>query len=236
MNEIVKSFIPLVDFIAAIGGKNCEVVLHDLSNIDSSIVAIANKHITNREIGDSLTEFALKKVLGPDHLNEPFIVNYKGQKSDGSQTYRSLTYYIRDYKNKIVGLLCINILIDNYLKFKEIIDEFVCFAPEPSGDSSKSNGCAAAVNEKNPVDGEEVFFSSKDEMITEIIDSVLKLFPVSPKRITILEKKQLVEKLRNAGVFQFKHAVPLVAKKLGVSDQTVYRYLREAAFEPEQLS
>jgi predicted transcriptional regulator YheO len=236
MNEILKNFIPLVDFIAAIGGKNCEVVLHDLSDIDNSIIAIANKHVTNREVGDSITEFALKKVLDPDHRNEPYIVNYKGQKSDGSKTYRSSTFYIRDSNSRIIGLLCLNIVVDEYLRFKEIVDEFVQFESDTKQKTAKVEQASPSINGKISVDGKEVFFSSKDEMIIEIIESVLKPVAIMPHRMTITEKKQIVEKLKNAGVFQFKHAVSLVAKRLSVSDQTIYRYLREISLESEMIA
>ena len=57
-NNVLKTYIPLVDFIAGIVGPNCEVVLHDLSN-DESIVAIRNNHISGRK-GGPLTNLGLK--------------------------------------------------------------------------------------------------------------------------------------------------------------------------------
>ena len=65
-NNVLKTYIPLVDFIAGIVGPNCEVVLHDLSNVDESIVAIRNNHISGRKVGGPLTNLGLKllkKVL-----------------------------------------------------------------------------------------------------------------------------------------------------------------------------
>ena len=47
-NSKLQKYIPLVDFFAAVLGKNSEVVLHDLTDPDHSIIAIRNNHISNR--------------------------------------------------------------------------------------------------------------------------------------------------------------------------------------------
>ena len=41
------------------------------------------------------------------------------------------------------------------------------------------------------------------------------------------EKRQVVANLNQKGAFFLKGAVGLVARRLGVSEQTIYRYLRE---------
>ena len=46
--ELLESYIPMVRFIAAICGPRCEVVLHDLKDIEHSIIAIENGHISGR--------------------------------------------------------------------------------------------------------------------------------------------------------------------------------------------
>lgn len=62
-DEIIKSWIPMVEFIARTYGENCEVILHDLRDLDKSIVAIKNNHITGRQIGGTITDFALKLIM-----------------------------------------------------------------------------------------------------------------------------------------------------------------------------
>lgn len=54
--EILKLYIPIVEFIGEICGNNYEIVLHDISQPDSSIVAIKNNHISGREVGGPLTD------------------------------------------------------------------------------------------------------------------------------------------------------------------------------------
>ncbi len=46
-------------------------------------------------------------------------------------------------------------------------------------------------------------------------------------RMTMDEKKYIVKKLEEKGVFRLKGVVAEVADCLEVSDQTVYRYLKE---------
>jgi predicted transcriptional regulator YheO len=41
----------MVDALAGTFGRNCEVVLHDFSKSDQSIVKIANGHVTGRDVG-----------------------------------------------------------------------------------------------------------------------------------------------------------------------------------------
>ena len=41
------------------------------------------------------------------------------------------------------------------------------------------------------------------------------------------EKRQVVAQLSQRGFFNLKGAVSIVAKRLDVSEQTVYRYLKE---------
>ena len=51
MNELLKPYMPLVDFLADYLGSNAEVLLHDLTNLEHSIVKIRNGHISGRKEG-----------------------------------------------------------------------------------------------------------------------------------------------------------------------------------------
>ncbi|MGM0602449.1 MAG: PAS domain-containing protein, partial [Bacillota bacterium] len=43
-SEYLNNYKPLVKFLAEVLGENCEVVLHDLNNLENSIIAIENGH------------------------------------------------------------------------------------------------------------------------------------------------------------------------------------------------
>lgn len=44
------SIIPIAKAVAETFGSNCEVVIHDFRNMENSIVAIFNGHVTGRTI------------------------------------------------------------------------------------------------------------------------------------------------------------------------------------------
>src|SRR5690625_4500836 len=58
----------IADGLAVMFGKNCEVVIHDMENDDSSILYITNKHVTQREIGDKLDLDRKSTRLNSSHV------------------------------------------------------------------------------------------------------------------------------------------------------------------------
>ena len=125
MNKILKSIIPIVQTISMTFGKNCEVVLHDLSSSQHSIIAIENGHITGRKIGEPITDFALAawRQNGFGKEKEDKIVNYKTKTKDG-RILKSSSVFIRDEKNKIIGCFCINYDLTGHSMFGKMMDEF----------------------------------------------------------------------------------------------------------------
>ena len=65
------------------------------------------------------------------------------------------------------------------------------------------------------------------ELMNTAIERIMADYDVPSQRLTIDEKKGIVDQLYARGIFALKGAVSTVAKRLDVSDQTVYRYLRE---------
>ncbi len=56
----------------------------------------------------------------------------------------------------------------------------------------------------------------------EINDSI-----ISPDRMKASERKVIVNKLNDYGVFAVRGMIPFVAEKLCTSEPTIYRYLKE---------
>ena len=66
----------IADGISVMFGSNCEVVIHDLENSESSILYITNNHVTEREIGDKLDLLGIREI---DDLYKGIdLVNLKG--------------------------------------------------------------------------------------------------------------------------------------------------------------
>ena len=59
-NSLLQQYVKLTEFLGHALGPDYEVALHDLTDKNRSIVAIANNHVSGREIGAPLTNVALK--------------------------------------------------------------------------------------------------------------------------------------------------------------------------------
>jgi len=82
------------------------------------------------------------------------------------------------------------------------------------------------VEQENKVDEETLSNLSMTDMLHELISEVLNAYPRSPTLLVMEEKKQIVKKLNDKGVFSLKGAVAEVARRLETSEQTIYRYLK----------
>ncbi len=209
-DEILESYLPMVDFIANVYGKHCEIILHDLRKLENSIIAIKNNHITGRNVNDTITDFALELIFKEKYKNDNFICNYTGKTDDGRKSIRASTYFIRDREDNVIGLLCINVDVTALVNARRVIDDFI-------------------MGEKTVETKEQENFSlSINDHVSSLIIQTLAEFETEALRMTMEEKKQVVKKLESKGVFMLKGVVTEVAKSLKVSEQTVYRYLKES--------
>ncbi|WP_243756073.1 helix-turn-helix transcriptional regulator [Yersinia pseudotuberculosis] len=207
-DEIIKSWIPMVEFIARTYGENCEVILHDLRDLDKSIVAIKNNHITGRQIGGTITDFALKLIHEKSWEERDFIINYKGRIPGKSENIRASTFFIKDEEGEIIAMLCMNVDLTSLSLAHKII------------------GNLMFIEEDNKNDEEVIRNTSITDMLHELITDVLKNYPRAPSLLIMDEKKEIVKKLNEKGVFLLKGAVAEVAMRLETSEQTIYRYLK----------
>ncbi len=206
INPILKSYIPVVDGIAKTFGKNCEVVLHDFSKMDRSIVAIANGHVTGRSVGGPLYESLLKNVL--DHNIQEDKINYTGKSAEG-RVLKSSTMFIRDEDNSIIGCVCINFDLSELVVSKRVIDNLI---QTQSSETEKEQD--ESTNRVNDV-------------LTDIVKNTLEK---SGKPVAYMgkeEKVNIVKELDHQGAFLIKGAIDYVAKVLCVSRYTIYNYLDE---------
>lgn len=213
MHSGLKRFVPLVKTIAQMFEKNCEVVLHDFSEPQKSIVAIENGQVTGRKIGDPITDLTLRiwHKGGYGKKKEDEILNYRTKTKDG-KTLRSSSVFIRDNQKKIIGCLCINYDLTEYLMFNKVIREF----------------CTTIDLEKEKLkDGTETFSSNVDEVLGNIIQKAIEKVG---KPVSMMQKndKLMVAKIVNEkGSFLIKGAVDQLAKEINVSRFTIYNYLSE---------
>lgn len=206
--EIMDIYTGLVPFLAEASGPSCEIVIHDITNPDHSLVAIGN-NVSGRDIGNPMTDFA-RHMLTMDNIDETeYLANYKGQTKNGE--FISSTYFIRN-EGRIIGMLCLN---------KELgpAQEF-------------TNALTTLLNRYNlSLPSESKTSENLDSPVQNIVQSritdIISRSGLNPKRMSMTEKIRIVHTLNEEGVLIMKGAVGEIASHLSVSIPTVYRYLNK---------
>lgn len=218
-NKLFKKYISIANFIAEISGPGCEVIVHDLSDMEKSIIHIANGHITGRKVGGSITNYALEIIMKEDHKTNDYVVNYIGKNEKNCKVLRSSTYYIKDENDNMVGLLCINFDITNLLDFRQNITDLIMLE-----DNVNNNLYDKNISRKNT---DENFDLSLDEIIDEVIQNTILNTDTNKPINLVHESDNPIRIMHEKGIFNFKGSVNRVAKIFNISPQTVYRYIKE---------
>lgn len=200
---ILHSYRAVVDGVSALIGRHCEIVLHSLEDLEHSTICIANGHNTNRQIGSPLTDLALKSLhnMQTDSVSKPYFTRAKNQ-----GLMKSVTIAIRNKRQRIIGLLCININLD--VPVSEFMQAFM---------PTQAEAEASSVN----------FASSVEELVAQTVEKTIE--EVTADRLVANNNKnrQIVISLYEKGIFDIKDAINLVAERLEISRHTVYLYIRQ---------
>lgn len=202
VNKELEKFIPVANLIAKTFGKNCEVVLHDLSTPQCSVVYTVNNHVTGRQIGQSF-DHLIKNVLLSKNFRDDYLVNYIFETND-HRKIKSSTALIRDSNCKVVGALCVNYNLESFKELKNFMEDFMAV-------------------EEEKIEKEVEPIQNVLEIVDEIIDKI-----VDNENVNSLKRSGKLEIIRfmdSKGIFLIKGAIEKVAEKLNISKVTVYSYL-----------
>jgi predicted transcriptional regulator YheO len=211
---IFESYIPLVAFLGKFYGPHCEVVLHDISAPENSVVAIANGHLSERAAGAPMTDMGLKFLQEATYEECDFVSDYTGSLKNGQQV-RSSTFFIKN-GGVLIGFLCLNIDTSALQHFREDWDAIARDYFRLGAHSAETKSSV----------GEETFSQSMEDLINTGIRKVLSDYNLPPDRLSQQEKISAVETLYNQGFFQMRGAVESIAEVFRISEATVYRYLK----------
>lgn len=205
-----EDLMPLVEFLGQALGPSVEVVLHDLTEPDSSIVAIANGSISGRSVGGPVTDLALRILKQGAASSAPAVLNYQGRNGNG-RICRSSSYFLRNDSGVPVAVLCINCDLTDVIAARDLLtNAFI-------GDQPPANDAPAAVREN--------LQGNLDDLMQSMLDDALARHAVEPQRLSSDERFALVEELNDDGLFLLKGGVSTAAHRLAVSEPTIYRYL-----------
>lgn len=208
MHPDLAKLIPVADAITGNFGENTEVVIHDCSNLESSIVYISGD-VTHRKIGAPATNLVLNGLKN----NIDKMECYKTVTNDG-KILRSTTVFIRDEKQQIIGCMCINYDITDLLCCKSAMERLTAFPKQANDNSAKTE------NDEN-----EFFENNVKSIIEKMIAETIEILKKPVELMNKDEKMHFVKILEEKGVFLVKGAVDDVAEMLGVSKFTIYNWL-----------
>ncbi len=206
IHPILKSMIPLVEGVGKTFGKNCEVVLHEIKDSNKSIIAIYNGHVTGRTVGSPMLDVGIQAIRRGKKADN--ILNYKNKSSDG-KVLKSSTMFIRDENEDIIGCMCININVSEFIVAQKSLEELV--QTDTEGDTKIGDFETNNVN----------------DILVNIVTDTLESFGRPVAYMNKEEKVKIVKKLDDQGAFLIKGAIDYVAKILCVSRYTIYNYLDE---------
>lgn len=208
--EKLRRYLPLVNFLAEICGPHAEVVLHDVTEKEHSLVAIRNGQLSGREVGAPMTDFAGHLLRHGEHERCDYMTNYLGKAGSNGKFLKSSTFFIRDDEGEIIGMLGINTDLTALSQAHMLLGQLLAV-------DSVSEPQASSADERE---------YTVNEMVHSVMEQILQTYAVDPSRMTTEEKKDVVEMLNDKGVFLLKGTVYEVAQRLEVSEQTIYRYLK----------
>jgi predicted transcriptional regulator YheO len=212
--QLMNALHPVVRMLGTIVGSDIEVVLHDLTRPESSIVAIANGHVSNRRVGNSVLSgpkndrgfVAAKQALSAGGQAVHSIVGDYPTLTRAGRQLKSSTVVFRDSGGVPFAALCVNADLTMMQAAHAWLDRQL----RPSG------GAAGEDRAEEPEMG---------ALIKEIISDAVKRLGKPVNLMDREEKVQAVQAMMQRGLFIVKGGVERAAAALGVSRFTIYNYL-----------
>jgi predicted transcriptional regulator YheO len=205
--------------------SSSEVVLHDLSKLPDSIIAIYGE-VTGREVGDPATDKLLRSLVSD---NVETVVNYETQLKDGRKL-QSSTIVIRDFGGEPIAALCINSDVSVWHTIQEIAGSMIPSTPRSESSPHKKTDALETAPEAAPTreaDGSENFVQDVDELAALLIKQAIQASAVPVELMRKHHKVEVVRTLKSNGMFLLKDAVDMIAEALDVSRFTIYNYVNE---------
>ncbi|GHU20607.1 hypothetical protein FACS1894163_13640 [Spirochaetia bacterium] len=204
---ILDSYKNTVDALAAYLGDTFEVVLHQLDDLEHSLIKAANGFHSGRSEGAPITDLSLS-------LLEDIKENQGGADSGLFRTYysrgkygkpvKSVTTVIYGEKGRAIGLLGINMYLDSPIS--SFLQSF-------------------AFNETKGYI-QENYNNDSEELISQTLEKIRGEVERDEAILVSQKNKEIVTILYHQGIFKLKNAVKIISEKLNISRNTVYLHIR----------
>lgn len=215
----LKMLSTLVDFLGKTLGPDYEISLYDLNDTNHSLIAIANSHISGKELGSPLPTILLHDLADQTASSQNYRLNYKGT-SVGNKTLRTSSIYFRDGENKCFAIM--SIAFDDS-RYQDMSDRILKLCHP---DFFVNTNFLYNIDETEPESTKpDVPERSLSKSIDDLIEDYLSQNNLQAGRLTHEGKFEAIRYLESRGVFQIRGAVKDVSEKLSCSVASIYRYL-----------
>ena len=209
MNKELEKYFVIADTIQETNGDTCEVIIHDLTEPESSVVHVANGVVTGRKVGQSFDHLVKQVLLNKDFKND-HLSNYFFKTTD-EKAIKSSSVLIRNQAGEVIGMICINIDITMLQSVNTMLMNYLKVDLETG---------------KNTGIGEQDVPQDVMAIIDKLILSVIGT--TDPRGLSRAKCVELIRFMDEKGIFLVKGAMDKVAELMGVSRVTIYSYLDEA--------
>lgn len=222
---LLQHYIKLTEFLGLALGPDYEIALHDLTDKNRSIIAIANNHVSGREVGAPLTNVALQILMDKSYEKQDYRLHYCGVSASGKEL-RSCTQFIK-HNGKLIGMLCINFDDSRYQAVsREVLK--LCHPDSFASDIYQPEEPVSTNVPPRPIPPTtESFHNSIDAVAGDAVNRELAHLGITADRLTPDERMKIIASLETGGIFLLKGAVKDVADALHCSQASVYRYLSQ---------
>ena len=210
--QIFTTLAQLADLITQMFGDNCEVAIHDLTSQHMHLIHITG-NVTKRKPGAPVTDVVARHFVqdGSQVKDRHCFMTL----TDDGRELKSSTSYIRNSKGEVIAAFCINFDTTDHHNAIQLLKSFV--------NKRISDSSTGATGDNRP---EKMSFSI-DHTVDSLFEQAVGEIGKRPASMMTEEKIRLVKILEQKGAFQIRGVVSQVALRLGVSNFTIYNYLKK---------
>jgi predicted transcriptional regulator YheO len=204
---LLREGVKIVDAIGKTLAPLVEVVLHDLTRPEHTVVAISN-NLSGRNIGDPATEIGLARMADPAFPD--VLQSYPNRFPDGRPA-KSTSVGLKNSRGKYVAAICLNVDISMLTTVAASLSHL-------------------AQTQASPVAVRESLIPPRLDEVRAMLERYATGQNSTSHALSTAQRREAVRQLARAGLMDLKNAQAVVADFFGVARSTVYTYLPR---EPE---
>ena len=206
MNDKLEAYKGLISFLGKALPSEFDAILFDLTEKGHPIV---EKSDWGRRNEREVRKLLLDTIRG-DAATDEGVFGRVIPTSD--QKLEKVSFYFIKDGGKAIGAIALNMELDTYLKISSFLSDRLNIV---------GNDGVTPMNMSN--------YMQRERIMTELdeIEDMVNEFCPDPSALTPTERKELFMDIYDTGIFRIKGAIPKTAEAMGISEQTVYRYISE---------